>query len=119
MPRNGAREGGNCVSCVLPSARPLPPPSHHIGLSIDPAVKAVMGIFSLVTGRSPAFAVHGGSSRENLALQNVQVGLPGGRREPRGRPVLGSACLGRTGREAWGQGRWSVCTGARVCERDA
>uniref|UniRef100_A0A8D1IWT3 Glutamine-dependent NAD(+) synthetase n=1 Tax=Sus scrofa TaxID=9823 RepID=A0A8D1IWT3_PIG len=47
--------------------------SHHIGLSIDPAVKAVMGIFSLVTGRSPAFAVHGGSSRENLALQNVQA----------------------------------------------
>lgn len=73
MPRNGAREGGNRVSCVLPSARPLPPPSHHIGLSIDPAVKAVMGIFSLVTGRSPAFAVHGGSSRENLALQNVQA----------------------------------------------
>ncbi|XP_047630951.1 glutamine-dependent NAD(+) synthetase isoform X2 [Phacochoerus africanus] len=47
--------------------------SHHIRLSIDPAVKAVMGVFSLVTGRSPAFAVHGGSSRENLALQNVQA----------------------------------------------
>nr|XP_058160976.1 glutamine-dependent NAD(+) synthetase isoform X2 [Dasypus novemcinctus] len=47
--------------------------SHHIGLNMDPAVKAVVGIFSLVTGRSPAFAVHGGSSRENLALQNVQA----------------------------------------------
>uniref|UniRef100_A0A8C3X980 Glutamine-dependent NAD(+) synthetase n=1 Tax=Catagonus wagneri TaxID=51154 RepID=A0A8C3X980_9CETA len=47
--------------------------SHHIGLSIDPAVKAVVGIFRLVTGSSPAFAVHGGSSRENLALQNVQA----------------------------------------------
>nr|XP_023397586.1 glutamine-dependent NAD(+) synthetase [Loxodonta africana] len=46
--------------------------SHHIGLSIDPAVKAVVGIFSLVTGKHPLFAVHGGSSRENLALQNVQ-----------------------------------------------
>ncbi|XP_054380109.1 glutamine-dependent NAD(+) synthetase isoform X5 [Pongo abelii] len=46
--------------------------SHHISLNIDPAVKAVMGIFSLVTGKSPLFAAHGGSSRENLALQNVQ-----------------------------------------------
>ncbi|XP_030887074.1 glutamine-dependent NAD(+) synthetase [Leptonychotes weddellii] len=49
--------------------------SHHVGLNIDPAVKAVMGIFSLVTGKRPLFAVHGGSSRENLALQNVQARL--------------------------------------------
>ncbi|XP_034869398.1 glutamine-dependent NAD(+) synthetase isoform X5 [Mirounga leonina] len=49
--------------------------SHHVGLNIDPAVKAVMGIFSLVTGKRPRFAVHGGSSRENLALQNVQARL--------------------------------------------
>ncbi|XP_053416893.1 glutamine-dependent NAD(+) synthetase isoform X2 [Nycticebus coucang] len=47
--------------------------SHHVGLNIDPAVKAVVGIFSLVTGKSPLFAAHGGSSRENLALQNVQA----------------------------------------------
>nr|XP_028688918.1 glutamine-dependent NAD(+) synthetase isoform X1 [Macaca mulatta]XP_028688919.1 glutamine-dependent NAD(+) synthetase isoform X1 [Macaca mulatta] len=47
--------------------------SHHISLNIDPAVKAVTGIFSLVTGKSPLFAAHGGSSRENLALQNVQA----------------------------------------------
>nr|XP_010955103.1 glutamine-dependent NAD(+) synthetase isoform X4 [Camelus bactrianus] len=47
--------------------------SHHLGLNIDPAVKAVVGIFSLVTGKSPLFAAHGGSSRENLALQNVQA----------------------------------------------
>ncbi|KAB0401092.1 hypothetical protein E2I00_019559, partial [Balaenoptera physalus] len=47
--------------------------SCHIGLNIDPAVKAVMGIFSLVTGKSPVFAAHGGSSRESLALQNVQA----------------------------------------------
>ncbi|KAM7087401.1 glutamine-dependent NAD(+) synthetase-like isoform 2-T2 [Molossus nigricans] len=49
--------------------------SLHIGLGIDPAVKAVVGIFSLVTGKRPLFAVHGGSSRENLALQNVQARL--------------------------------------------
>ncbi|XP_032213982.1 glutamine-dependent NAD(+) synthetase isoform X2 [Mustela erminea] len=49
--------------------------SHHIGLNIEPAVTAVVGIFSLVTGRRPLFAAHGGSSRENLALQNVQARL--------------------------------------------
>ncbi|XP_054580848.1 glutamine-dependent NAD(+) synthetase [Eptesicus fuscus] len=49
--------------------------SHHIGLSIDPAVTAVMSIFSLVTGKRPLFAAHGGSSKENLALQNVQARL--------------------------------------------
>ncbi|XP_047733174.1 glutamine-dependent NAD(+) synthetase isoform X3 [Prionailurus viverrinus] len=47
--------------------------SHHIGLDVDPAVKAVVGIFSLATGKRPLFAVHGGSRRENLALQNVQA----------------------------------------------
>ncbi|NIG58410.1 glutamine-dependent NAD(+) synthetase [Pontoporia blainvillei] len=47
--------------------------SHHIRLNIDPAVKAIIGIFCLVTGKSPAFAAHGGSSRESLALQNVQA----------------------------------------------
>lgn len=60
------------------------PGSHHIGLHIDPAVKAVVGIFSLVTGKRPLFAVHGGSSRENLALQNVQVRCPAGPMSPRG-----------------------------------
>ncbi|KAM7087398.1 glutamine-dependent NAD(+) synthetase isoform 8-T9 [Molossus nigricans] len=66
--------------------------SHHIGLGIDPAVKAVVGIFSLVTGKRPLFAVHGGSSRENLALQNVQVGLPA-----RPRPLCGQQGPGTAG----------------------
>ncbi|XP_038664329.1 glutamine-dependent NAD(+) synthetase [Scyliorhinus canicula] len=47
--------------------------SYHINLNIDAAVKAVIGIFSLVTGKSPQFSVHGGCRRENLALQNVQA----------------------------------------------
>nr|XP_013006315.1 glutamine-dependent NAD(+) synthetase isoform X3 [Cavia porcellus] len=47
--------------------------SYHIGLNIDPAVKAIVGIFSLVTGKIPLFSAHGGGSRENLALQNVQA----------------------------------------------
>ena len=40
---------------------------------MDTAVTAVKGIFSFVTGRTPTFKVHGGSSAENLALQNIQV----------------------------------------------
>ncbi|GAB1301944.1 Glutamine-dependent NAD(+) synthetase [Apodemus speciosus] len=47
--------------------------SYHISLSIDTVVKAVLGIFSLVTRKLPQFSAHGGSSRENLALQNVQA----------------------------------------------
>lgn len=47
--------------------------SYHINLNIDVAVKAIVGIFSIVMGKSPQFRVYGGSSRENLALQNVQV----------------------------------------------
>nr|XP_033784650.1 glutamine-dependent NAD(+) synthetase isoform X2 [Geotrypetes seraphini] len=49
--------------------------SYHIKLNIDTAVKAIVGIFSLVTGKVPQFRLHGGSSRENLALQNVQARL--------------------------------------------
>ncbi|XP_072128866.1 glutamine-dependent NAD(+) synthetase-like isoform X1 [Mobula birostris] len=47
--------------------------SHHINLNIDPAVKAVIMIFKLVTGKLPQFTVHGGCSRENIALQNLQA----------------------------------------------
>lgn len=87
-----------------------PSHSHHIGLNIDPAVQAVVGIFSLVTGKSPQFAAHGGSLRENLALQNVQVpppgpGSPGGRGrggQGRGRSSRGVACR-------------AVCSCAKVC----
>jgi len=47
--------------------------SYHLNISIDMAVKAVMGIFSTVTGFFPKFKVRGGTARENLALQNVQA----------------------------------------------
>uniref|UniRef100_A0A670YCK9 Glutamine-dependent NAD(+) synthetase n=1 Tax=Pseudonaja textilis TaxID=8673 RepID=A0A670YCK9_PSETE len=47
--------------------------SYHINVNIDGAVKAILGIFSTVMGRSPQYQVHGGSTRENLALQNVQA----------------------------------------------
>uniref|UniRef100_A0A8D0HBE5 Glutamine-dependent NAD(+) synthetase n=1 Tax=Sphenodon punctatus TaxID=8508 RepID=A0A8D0HBE5_SPHPU len=47
--------------------------SYHINLNIDRAVKAVIGIFNVVMGKSPRFRVHGGNHRQNLALQNVQA----------------------------------------------
>uniref|UniRef100_A0A6J0SU63 Glutamine-dependent NAD(+) synthetase n=2 Tax=Pogona vitticeps TaxID=103695 RepID=A0A6J0SU63_9SAUR len=47
--------------------------SYHININIDGAVKAIWGIFNAVTGRLPQYQVHGGSARENLALQNVQA----------------------------------------------
>ncbi|XP_075044348.1 glutamine-dependent NAD(+) synthetase isoform X2 [Mixophyes fleayi] len=47
--------------------------SYHLTPNIDMAVKAVIGIFTTVTGKVPHFRVHGGCGRENLALQNVQA----------------------------------------------
>lgn len=47
-----------------------------MNINIELAVKGILGIFSAVTGRWPQFRVNGGSHRENLALQNVQVRHP-------------------------------------------
>nr|XP_056707002.1 glutamine-dependent NAD(+) synthetase isoform X3 [Euleptes europaea] len=47
--------------------------SYHININIDGVVKAVWGVFSAVMGRLPQYHVCGGSSCENLALQNVQA----------------------------------------------
>lgn len=47
--------------------------SNHVNINIDMAVKGLLGIFSMVTGRMPQFRANGGSTRENLALQNVQA----------------------------------------------
>ncbi|XP_066556688.1 glutamine-dependent NAD(+) synthetase [Amia ocellicauda] len=47
--------------------------SYHLNLNIDLAVKGMLGIFSLATGKLPRFRANGGSPRENLALQNVQA----------------------------------------------
>ena len=70
---------------------------------METAVSAVKGIFSLVTGQTPRFKAHGGTSAENLALQNIQarlrmvVGymfaqlLPWARGKTGGLLVLGSA----------------------------
>jgi NAD+ synthase (glutamine-hydrolysing) len=42
---------------------------------MDSVVSAVRALFGLVTGKTPKFKVHGGSSSENLALQNIQARL--------------------------------------------
>ena len=47
--------------------------SYHLTISIDAAVTALVGIFIAATTLVPRFKVHGGSLRENLALQNVQA----------------------------------------------
>lgn len=47
----------------------------HIDAKIDSVVTAMTRFFSMVTGRTPRFRVHGGSGPENLALQNIQARL--------------------------------------------
>ena len=47
--------------------------SFHLSISIDIAVAAVLSVFTAALKLVPKFKVNGGSVRENLALQNVQV----------------------------------------------
>ncbi|CAH1799871.1 unnamed protein product [Owenia fusiformis] len=47
--------------------------SYHLSIKIDVATTALMSIFTTVMGMFPKFKVHGGSPRENLALQNLQA----------------------------------------------
>lgn len=49
------------------------PYSYHTDLNMDTLVSAVRDLFFMVTNKRPNFKVHGGSSAENLALQNIQV----------------------------------------------
>ncbi|KDQ12997.1 hypothetical protein BOTBODRAFT_112092 [Botryobasidium botryosum FD-172 SS1] len=49
--------------------------SYHVDLNMDTVVSSVRNLFGLVTGVKPQFRVHGGSSAENLALQNIQARL--------------------------------------------
>ena len=45
----------------------------YLGIIIDSAIKALISIFSTVTGKTPKFRFFGGSNVENLALQNIQA----------------------------------------------
>ncbi|XP_015913289.1 glutamine-dependent NAD(+) synthetase [Parasteatoda tepidariorum] len=47
--------------------------SFHMKIKIDIIIDAILAVFTLVTGVTPKFRAHGGNTRENLALQNVQA----------------------------------------------
>lgn len=49
--------------------------AYHVDLNMDTLVSAVVTLFATYTGKTPRFRVHGGSSAENLALQNIQARL--------------------------------------------
>ncbi|KAI8072698.1 hypothetical protein BC940DRAFT_339223 [Gongronella butleri] len=49
--------------------------AYHTDLNMDTVVQSIQSLFSFVTGKTPAFRVHGGSNTENLALQNIQARL--------------------------------------------
>jgi len=49
--------------------------AYHLDVSIDTIVAAMVDLFETITGKRPAFKVHGGSNAENLALQNIQARL--------------------------------------------
>lgn len=49
--------------------------SYHYSVAIDTVVEALVALFQGMTGKRPLFRAHGGSSAENLALQNIQARL--------------------------------------------
>ncbi|TKY84625.1 hypothetical protein EX895_006527 [Sporisorium graminicola] len=49
--------------------------AYHIDLNMDLVIRAIITLFSTVTGATPRFRVHGGTPAENLALQNIQARL--------------------------------------------
>lgn len=77
--------------------------SYHTDLNMDTVISAIHSLFSLITGKTPQYKVHGGTQVENLALQNIQARLrmvlsylfaqllPWCRNKPGNLLVLGSA----------------------------
>lgn len=49
--------------------------AYHSNIAIDTAVAAILGIFRTLTGKTPLFLSRGGSTAEDLALQNIQARL--------------------------------------------
>lgn len=49
--------------------------AHHSNITIDSIVSAVVGVFRVLTGKIPRFSSRGGTSVEDLALQNIQARL--------------------------------------------
>lgn len=49
--------------------------AYHSNIAIDAAVSAVVEVFRMLTGKTPRFLSRGGTSAEDLALQNIQARL--------------------------------------------
>ena len=49
--------------------------SYHVDMNMDTVVRSIHDLFAFITGFKPRFRVHGGTDRENLALQNIQARL--------------------------------------------
>lgn len=49
--------------------------AYHSNIAIDVAVSAVVQVFRTLTGKTPRFLSRGGTSAEDLALQNIQARL--------------------------------------------
>jgi len=49
--------------------------SYHLSIKIDLMVQAILKVFTLTTGQTPRFSSRGGTSPEDLALQNIQARL--------------------------------------------
>ncbi|KAI8459442.1 glutamine-dependent NAD(+) synthetase [Phakopsora pachyrhizi] len=49
--------------------------SYHTDLNMDTIITSIRTLFAVTTGQTPLFRVHGGTSTENLALQNIQARL--------------------------------------------
>ncbi|KAJ1974058.1 glutamine-dependent NAD(+) synthetase [Dimargaris cristalligena] len=49
--------------------------SYHVDLNMDSMVSAVVTLFTTITGKTPQYEANGGTTTENLALQNIQARL--------------------------------------------
>jgi len=47
--------------------------SHHLDSSVDTIISGFLTVFTALTSKTPKFKVFGGTTEENLALQNVQA----------------------------------------------
>ena len=47
--------------------------SYHLSIKIDVMVTAVVQVFATTFGKTPRFTAHGGTTQEDLALQNIQA----------------------------------------------
>ncbi len=69
---------------IIPPHHPLTTPTNrlagqiganHWNVNIDSAVTALISLFTLLTSKTPRFRIDGGTTAENLALQNIQARL--------------------------------------------